>query len=90
MQLVFSPQGDGLHGLPGFCRFRLYLWLCKVRVLWEEEHEVRDIVKHIIKLKVTCTLKSALHSCRLSTQCQSGPGSPQVLTKKRKYIQRWR
>ena len=65
-------------------------WLCKVRVLWEEEHEVRDIVKHIIKLKVTCTLKSALHSCRLSTQCQSGPGSPQVLTKKRKYIQRWR
>ena len=57
-------------------------WLCKVRVLWEEEHEVRDIVKHIIKLKVTCTLKSALHSCRLSTQCQSGPGSPQALTKK--------
>ena len=24
-------------------------WLCKVRVLWEEEQEVRDIVKHIIK-----------------------------------------
>ena len=59
-------------------------WLCKVRVLWEEEHEVRDIVKHIIKLKVTCTLKSALHSCRLSTRCQSGSGSPQALTKKRK------
>ena len=57
-------------------------WLCKVRVLWEEEQEVRDIVKHIIKLKVTCTLKSALHSCRLSTQCQSGSGSPQALTKK--------
>ena len=53
-----------------------------VRVLWEEEQEVRDVVKHIIKLKVTCTLKSALHSCRLSTQCQSGPGSPQALTKK--------
>ena len=60
-------------------------WLCKVRVLWEEEHEGgRDIVKHIIKLKVTCTLKSALHSCRLSTRCQSGSGSPQALTKKRK------
>ena len=58
-------------------------WLCKVRVLWEEEHKGgRDIVKHIIKLKVTCTLKSALHSCRLSTRCQSGSGSPQALTKK--------
>ena len=53
-------------------------------MLWEEEQEVRDIVKHIIKLKVTCTLKSALHSCRLSTRCQSGSGSPQALTKKRK------
>ena len=25
MQFVFSPQGEGLHGLPGFCRFLLYL-----------------------------------------------------------------
>ena len=54
------------------------------RVLREEEQELRDIVKHIIRLKVTCTLKSALHSCRLSTRCQSGSGSPQALTKKRK------
>ena len=25
IQLVFSPQGLGLQGLPGFCRFLLYL-----------------------------------------------------------------
>ena len=69
---------------PGLAGFGCTLVVQGHRVFWEEEHEVRDIVKHIIKLKVACTLKSALHSCRLSTRCQSGSGSPQALTKKRK------